>query len=131
MFRRLMPLLCSLALLSPGAAVDSVVGEETGVVNIAGANEDGGACGMCRAGHPRHVHRWAMPSNTRRDGGYYVGGGLPVRGDARCAQHEGTWGWDYAGLLYTKRVALNWSHGSRHQGGTGAYKTDGPKLRHE
>ena len=28
-------------------------------------------------------------------------------------------------------LALNWGHGARDQGGAGAYKTDGPKLRHE
>jgi hypothetical protein len=86
---------------------------------------------MRRAGCPQCVSRLAIPSNSPRDGGYYVGGGLPVRGEGRCSQHEGTWGWDYVGLLFTKRIALNWSHGSRYQGGAGAYKTDGPKLRHE
>jgi hypothetical protein len=73
----------------------------------------------------------AIPSNKCRYGGYDVGGGLPVRGEERSAFHEGTWGWDYFGILFPKKIALNWGHGLRHQGGAGAYKTDGPKLRHE
>lgn len=77
------------------------------------------------------VHRMALPAYNCRDCGYFVGGGLPVLGEGPCQYHEGTWGWDYAGILFNKRVALNWGHGSRHQGGTGAYKSDGPKLRHE
>jgi len=84
-----------------------------------------------RAGHPECISPLAIPSNTCRYGGYYVGGGLPVRGENRCAAHEGTWGWDYVGILFPKKIALNWGHGLRDQGGTGAYKTDGPKLHHE
>jgi hypothetical protein len=81
-----------------------------------------------RAGHPECISGLAIPSNTHHYGGYYVGGGLPIRGEAPCSAHEGTWGWDYCGLLFPKRIALNWGHGLRQQGGTGAYKTDGPKL---
>lgn len=81
-----------------------------------------------RAGHPECISGLAIPSNTYHYGGYYVGGGLPLRGDGPCAAHEGTWGWDYCGILFPKRIALNWGHGLRYQGGTGAYKTDGPKL---
>ena len=84
-----------------------------------------------RAGHPETISPLAVPSNRCRYDGYYVGGGLPVGGEGRCVAHEGTWGWDYFGILFTKRIALNWGHGARHQGGGGAYKTDGPKLRHE
>ncbi len=84
-----------------------------------------------RAGHPECVRRWAIPSDNYRYGGYYVGGGLPVRGEQRCVFHEGTWGWDYFGILFPKNISLNWGHGRRDQGGAGAYKTDGPKIRHE
>ena len=71
-----------------------------------------------RAGHPECVNRWAMPSDNCHYGGYYVGGGLPVLGESRCVQHEGTWGWDYFGILFTKKVDLNWGHGTRQQNGT-------------
>ena len=134
-------LLCLFTSLPVLVAVNHVIANETTVVLHLDDNDPvipgdilaaaGNGCGLCRAGHPRHVHRWALPSNSCRDGGYYVGGSLPVRGEGRYAQQEGTWGWDYAGLLFTKRIALNWSHGKRYQGGIGAYKTEGPKLRHE
>jgi hypothetical protein len=84
-----------------------------------------------RAGHPETISQFAVPSNRCHYNGYYVGGGLPVFGEERCVVHEGTWGWDYCGTLFPKRIALLWSHGKRPQGGTGAYKTDGPRLRHE
>jgi hypothetical protein len=86
--------------------------------------------GLHRAGHPEHVHSWAIPSNSCRYDGYYVGGGLPFRGEAPCVFHDGAWGWDYFGVLFPKKIRLNWSHGSRHQEGTGAYRTDGPKVFH-
>ena len=85
----------------------------------------------CRECSPRCVRRPTTPSNTPRYCGYYVGGGLPVHGEGRHIDRDGTWGWDYGGLLQLKRISLNWSHGQRTQGGTGAYKSDGPKLRHE
>jgi hypothetical protein len=87
--------------------------------------------GHTRAGNPQSVARYARPSYTcRRYGGYYVGGGAPYHGDARCPD-EGTWGWDYFGIIVKKRVALGWWHGAKEQGGTGAYATDGPKLKHD
>lgn len=71
--------------------------------------------------------RFAQPSDTGRSIGYHVGGGaLPHYGEPRLS-HEGTWGWDYQGLL-PRRVIHNWWHGRRYQGGTGAYRTDGPYL---
>ena len=84
-----------------------------------------------RAGHPETISPLAVPSSGCRYDGYYVGGSLPILGEGRCVAHEGTWGWDYFGILFPKRIALNWGHGVRSQGGSGAYKTDGPKLRHE
>jgi len=59
--------------------------------------------------------------------GYYVGGGLACRGEPRHPT-EGTWGWDYEGRFFCRRIWLGWGHGRRYQGGTGAYKIDGPKL---
>ena len=94
------------------------------------ASENYRACDFARAGYPQCQRKIAIPSNNRFYGGYYVGGGTPARGAGRCPD-EGTWGWDYASVLFTKKIALNWTAKSRSQGGTGAYKTDGPKLRHE
>jgi hypothetical protein len=80
-----------------------------------------------RTGDSMRIRKRGRPSNTRYYGGYWVGGGLPVLGDEPTFE-EGTFGWDYFGSFFMRRVALNWSHGRRYQGGTGAYKTDGPKL---
>jgi hypothetical protein len=78
------------------------------------------------AGHVP-VACWAVPGRTHAYDGYYVGGGAVVCGQPRCA-NEGTWGWDYEGCLFRRRVWLQWNHGKRYQGGQGAYKTDGPPL---
>ena len=88
------------------------------------------ACDFVRAGCPQCQRKITIPSNNHFYGGYYVGGGTPTRGAGRC-DDDGTWGWDYAGILFTKRISLNWTAKGRSQGGTGAYKTDGPKLRRE
>ena len=97
-----------------------------------GESNDGyRSCDKCRAGCPESLARFTIPSRTRYYGGYYVGGGTPLQGAGFCAGNDGTWGWDYPGILFTKRIALNWTKNGRYQGGTGTYKTDGPKLRHE
>ena len=93
-------------------------------------SEDYRACDKCRAGCPESLRWLTIPSRTRYYGGYYVGGGTPLQGAGFCAG-DGTWGWDYPGILFPKRIALNWTKNGRYQGGTGAYKTDGPKLKHE
>ncbi|MCI0681454.1 MAG: hypothetical protein L0Y71_05055 [Gemmataceae bacterium] len=81
-----------------------------------------------RAGFGPATARFAKPSDTGRYTGYYVGGGAPMgRGEAPLA-HDGTWGWDYRGGQFRRRVILNWWHGRRYQGGPGAYRTDGPKA---
>ncbi len=74
--------------------------------------------------------RWAVPSDTGRYAGYYVGGGSPFHGDPR-GPGEGVWGWDYSGACVWPRIALWWNHGRLYQGGTGAYRTDGPRLIQE
>jgi hypothetical protein len=79
----------------------------------------------CRSGYVLPIARWAKPSNTPAYVGYYVGGGAPCLGDPRCLT-EGTWGWDYSGCLFSRRVMLHWFHGRRYQGGIGSYATDGP-----
>jgi hypothetical protein len=80
------------------------------------------------AGRPACIHSRAFPSDTGRYCGYYVGGGAAWHGEGRY-EHEGTWGWDYHGFCFPKRVALGWWHGLP-QSRTGAYQTDGPKLIH-
>lgn len=79
-----------------------------------------------RAGCAMLVRRHAILSNTRHYGGYWGGGGAPILGGNPTIE-EGTFVWDYFGMTIPKRVDLNWTHG-RHQGGAGAYKTDGPRL---
>ena len=79
-----------------------------------------------RAGQPLETRCLTIPSRTSRYGGYLVGGGVPVLGEGPYPC-EGTWGWDYRGFV-PKLIALHWSHG-RKQGGLGAYKMDGPRLK--
>ena len=93
-------------------------------------SDDYRACDFARAGCPQCQRKITIPSNTRFYGGYYVGGGTPTRGAGRYPE-DGTWGWDYSGILFPKRIALNWTAKGHFQGSTGAYKTDGPKLRRE
>jgi hypothetical protein len=82
----------------------------------------------CRAGWPECIRPRAIPSNTPHYCGYYVGGGAAWWGEGRF-QGEGTWGWDYVGPPYRKRISLDWWHG-KYQGGTGQYESDGPKVLH-
>jgi hypothetical protein len=82
---------------------------------------------VCRMGCGPRVAWYARPADSKGDCGYYVGGGRALGGEPRCPT-EGTWGWDHPTRLLTRRVALAWSHGRHYQGGTGAYKTDGPKV---
>lgn len=88
------------------------------------------AADHARAGCAPLLRPHAIPSNTRFYGGYWVGGGKPRAGDGPFA-HEGTFGWDYTGILFRKRVGLSWWHGQRYQGGRGAYSTDGPRIARE
>ena len=82
-----------------------------------------------RAGRLLETSPWAHPSDTGRYVGYQVGGGAVVgRRSHAPASHEGTWGWDYAGGLVKRRIIPGWWHGRRYQGGTGAYRAEGPTL---
>jgi len=86
-----------------------------------------------RAGNPQCVSPLAKPAESPHEVGYYVGGGAPVkshRGEERRAD-EGTWGVDYTGIIIPKKNVLNWWHGSRYQGGRGAYEADGPRILHK
>ena len=82
----------------------------------------------CPCGGPPPVARWAHPSNTPAYIGYYVGGGCPFcrHGEPRYPC-EGTWGWDYSGWCFHRKVDLLWWHGRCYQGGQGAYRTEGPQ----
>src|SRR6266404_4062519 len=77
-----------------------------------------------RSGYHGKVSWYALPTNTKAYTGYYVGGGQAIGGSARHSD-EGTWGWDYRGLVLPSRVALWFNHGERYQGGGGTYKIDG------
>jgi hypothetical protein len=79
-----------------------------------------------RAGNPEEVSECAGPSDTGSYVGYMVGGGAAYCGDGPAVE-DGTWGWDYQGWCWPSKVVLGWWHGRRHQGGEGAYKTDGPR----
>jgi hypothetical protein len=89
-----------------------------------------GAAQPCEPSSPPGIARWAIPSDTGRYVGYYVGGGCPryLRANPP-GPDDGTWGWDYQGGFFRRNVILGWWHGRRYQGGTGAYKTDGPMLQ--
>jgi hypothetical protein len=107
--------------ISPVRAVESDAEKQPDGAAAASSYRIGGhdGCAAC----------YAHPSNTPAYGGYFVGGGAAFHGDERFAD-EGTWGWDYFGRAINRHIDLGWWHGAHHQGGIGAYKTDGPKLHH-
>lgn len=85
-----------------------------------------------RAGNPQCVSRFARPTESPHEEGYFIGGGARERasaGEERLSQ-EGVWGTDYTGLIISKHTNLLWWHGQRYQGGTGSYPTDGPRILH-
>jgi hypothetical protein len=90
----------------------------------------GGEHTFDRAGHPEQISHFAYFSNTCRYYGYYVGGGVVGHGRGPAGISEGTWGWDYGGLLcfVPKLIELKWND-NRYQGGTGRYKIDGPPVK--
>jgi hypothetical protein len=73
------------------------------------------------------VAPWARGTFSRHYEGGLIGGGS-ARGGVAAGPQEGTWGWDFRGK-FNKRIWLGWSTGKRSQGGTGAYETDGPRIR--
>jgi hypothetical protein len=83
-----------------------------------------------RAGHPELVACCAIPLDAPSYVGYPVGGGAAWHGNPPHST-DGTWGWDYQGCVFKRRVFLFWWYGQRYQGGTGAYKVDGPHFVHE
>lgn len=80
-----------------------------------------------RTGHPEMQGRFAKPSLSKHYSFGYVGGGTAFRGEPRFSD-EGTWGVDYSGILFKKRIWLQWLHGRREPRGEGSYEPDGPHL---
>jgi hypothetical protein len=82
-----------------------------------------------RAGFPRSLSGHLESSPTAGGIGYYVGGGVPLGHGAGRRGDDGTWGWDETGSRhFRRRTILGWSQGRKYQGGTGAYRTDGPVV---
>lgn len=85
-----------------------------------------------RAGDPQCISPLAKPTESPHELGYYVGGGARQR--SHHADHrrsaEGVFGTDYRGIVIPKHVELGWWHGRRSQGGSGAYRVDGPRVLH-
>jgi hypothetical protein len=132
LFRHLFPVLFIFCLAAvPGRCQQAVDAEGQPPCSAAApaANENpilfdhpSGEHTHARAGYPLVVAWYARPSDTGRYIGYYVGGGCLCRGQHRCCD-EGTWGWDYGGFVFPKRVILKWCHGCRYQAGIGYYRT--------
>ena len=55
--------------------------------------------------------REPFPATRAATAATQVGGGAACFGEG-CYLDEGTWGWDYMGLCFRKRVALDWWHGT-------------------
>ena len=80
-----------------------------------------------RSGYASSIAPWAQRTGSRHYSGGFLGGGAARRGEDRSAI-QGTWGWDFHGLLGRKNIWLGRWNGRREQGGRGAYKTEGPRL---
>ena len=76
------------------------------------------------AGFPLCLAAHDSPSNTPHYVGYYVGGGSGSRhhGEPRTPI-EGTWGWDYSGVV-PRRVNLLWLHHRHGPDVPWLYRTD-------
>ena len=85
-------------------------------------------CEVERAGMSRCHFPWARKQVECDYVGYYAGGGAPFVFSRGRGNQEGTWGWDYAGHHFKRKVHLCWSCLHRKQGGTGSYQTDGPRV---
>lgn len=81
-----------------------------------------------RSGFPWETRRFARPTRTTAYDYGYVGGGAAFNWGQPRTLEQGTWGRDYVGVVYPRAVWLNYWGPARYQGGTGGYKTDGPRL---
>lgn len=91
------------------------------------AIESGCVDQLRRTGHPETQSEFAKPSLSKHYSFGYVGGGASFGGEPRFVD-EGTWGVDYSGILWSKRIWLRWMHGQDERRGEGSYQTDGPHL---
>ena len=85
---------------------------------------------FARAGNPQCISRFARPTESPHETGYFIGGGARTRaaqGEPR-RDTDGTWGTDYTGILFPKHIELNWWHGQRAQGSGFGYRSEGPRL---
>jgi len=85
-------------------------------------------CEVQRAGMSHGHFPWARKQVECDYVGYYVGGGAPWGCSRGRTNQEGTWGWDYAGRHFKRKVFLCWSYLQRKQGGVGSYQPDGPRV---
>jgi hypothetical protein len=103
--------LVGLALLAPRLSAEELTPEQVKA--------------QIRSGWPMTISCLAHPSESPHDIGYQVGGGKVCGG--RGPMREGTWGWDFGGCLFSKRVVLAWGQGP-HLGKPPTYKINGPRL---
>jgi len=87
---------------------------------------------FARAGNPQCLSRFARPTDSPHETGYFIGGGARTRAAAGQPRSvtDGTWGTDYTGILFPKHIELNWWHGQRAQGGGLGYRTVAPRVLH-
>ena len=110
----------------PGRGVETPTGKKSGRYS-----QDG----MARAGFPWIPNSFATIGITPSHSVGIVGGSTPfesplsgpLQGESRT-RTEGVFGKDYSGWIFKRKTWLAWTHGSREQGGSGRYETDGPKL---
>ncbi|MDZ4852152.1 MAG: hypothetical protein SGI77_22925 [Pirellulaceae bacterium] len=84
--------------------------------------------GCERSGWPDCIGRFAKCSVTSDHSVGYVGGSTVFFWGEPRKTHEGTFGLDYSGHWFSRKVWLLWSHGHKEQGGAGAYASDGPRI---
>jgi hypothetical protein len=94
---------------------------------VLGAPRFGDAQEPCdRSGYQGRVAWFAVPSNSKGYAGYSLGGSKAIRGSEPRSE-EGTWGWDYRGII-PSRVMLRWNRGEYHEGSGGTYRVDGKPV---
>ncbi len=99
-------------------------GKETPVGPICGRYAENG----CNRSGVEGLGRFAQCSVSSKHSVGYVGGGGSLLAGSRRYVQEGTFGLDYSGHWFHRKVWLLWNHGSKEQGGAGAYATDGPRI---
>jgi hypothetical protein len=82
----------------------------------------------CKRSGVEGLSRFAQCSVSAKQSVGYVGGGGSLLSGSQRYTHEGTFGLDYSGHWFHRKVWLLWNHGAKEQGGAGAYATDGPRI---